>query len=108
MEIESSCLLSIPTATYRLQFNRDFGFDAARGILSYLSELGISHLYCSPYFKAREGSGHGYDITNHNALNPEVGSRRQFDDLVEGLARLGMGQILDIVPNHMCVESGDN
>lgn len=108
METESSCPLSIPTATYRLQFNRDFGFDAARRILPYLSELGISHLYCSPYFKAREGSGHGYDITDHNALNPEVGSQRQFDELVEDLARLEMGQILDIVPNHMCVESADN
>ncbi len=108
MENCSSGLLSVPVATYRLQFNSDFGFEAARRVLPYLRDLGISHVYASPYFKAREGSPHGYDITDHNSLNPEVGTREEFDAFVAEMRKLGMGQILDIVPNHMCVESSDN
>jgi len=103
-----SNLLSVPVATYRLQFNRDFGFDAARRILTYLCDLGISHIYSSPYFKAKEGSSHGYDITDHNSLNSEVGTGEEYDACIAEMHRLGMGQILDIVPNHMCVESSDN
>ncbi|MDD2321259.1 MAG: malto-oligosyltrehalose synthase [Geobacteraceae bacterium] len=108
MENCSSGLLSVPIATYRLQFNSDFGFDAARRVLPYLRDLGISHVYASPYFKAREGSPHGYDITDHNSLNAEVGTREEYDAFIEEMRKLGMGQILDIVPNHMCVESSDN
>ncbi len=62
--------LDTPLATYRLQFSGTFTFDDARGLLPYLSRLGISHVYASPFFKARPGSTHGYDITDHNALNP--------------------------------------
>ncbi|MDD2337905.1 MAG: alpha-amylase family glycosyl hydrolase, partial [Geobacteraceae bacterium] len=108
MDTCSSDLISVPVATYRLQFNRDFGFDAARRVLPYLRDLGISHIYASPYFKAKEGSAHGYDITDHNAINLEVGTKEEFDAFVAELRKLGMGQILDIVPNHMCVESSDN
>ncbi len=108
METGSLCLLSVPVATYRLQFNGDFRFDAARRVLPYLRQLGISHIYSSPYFKARQGSGHGYDITDHNSLNPEVGSEEEYDAFVGEMRKSGIGQILDIVPNHMCVESSDN
>lgn len=98
----------IPVATYRLQFNGDFRFADARQIVPYLHELGISDLYASPYFRARKGSRHGYDIVDPNALNPEVGSEEEYDALVAELHRCGMGQVLDIVPNHMCIESSDN
>ncbi len=108
MDTSSSGLLSVPVATYRLQFNKDFGFDAARRVLPYLRDLGISHIYSSPYFKAKEGSSHGYDITDHNSFNPEVGTKEEYDEFVAEMRNLGMGQILDIVPNHMCVESSDN
>ncbi len=99
---------SIPRATYRLQFNRDFTFRQATEILSYLQDLGISHCYASPYLKARPGSTHGYDIVDHGELNPEIGSREDFDRFVAELARRGMGQILDLVPNHMGVMGSDN
>jgi len=108
MESDLTGLLSIPVATYRLQLNRDFGFEAAGRLLPYLRGLGISHVYTSPFFKAREGSKHGYDITDHNALNPELGSAEDYEAFVYELRKLGMGHILDIVPNHMCVESSDN
>jgi len=98
----------IPVATYRLQFNADFGFSDARQIVSYLRELGISDLYASPCFRAQKGSRHGYDIIDPNALNPEVGSEEEYDALVAELHRCGMGQILDIVPNHMGIESPEN
>ncbi|MDP1771048.1 MAG: malto-oligosyltrehalose synthase [Methylobacter sp.] len=98
----------IPLSTYRLQFNRDFTFNQAREIVPYLSALGISHLYASPYLKARPGSRHGYDIIDHNALNPEIGTYEEFVQLCATLAEHGMGQVLDVVPNHMGVQGGDN
>ncbi|MFO7593622.1 MAG: malto-oligosyltrehalose synthase [Pseudomonadota bacterium] len=97
-----------PRATYRLQLNRDFGFAEAAGLVPYLAALGISHCYLSPYLKARAGSSHGYDIVDHNRLNPELGSRRDFDVLIDTLRSHGMGHILDLVPNHMGVGGDDN
>ena len=98
----------IPRATYRLQFNRQFTFDDAVALVPYLQELGVSHCYASPYLKARSGSPHGYDIVDHNALNPEIGDDRSFGRFVTALARHGMGHILDFVPNHMGVGGDDN
>jgi (1->4)-alpha-D-glucan 1-alpha-D-glucosylmutase len=98
----------IPTATYRLQLNRHFTFRDAAAIVPYLSSLGISHCYASPYLRARPGSLHGYDIIDHNALNPEIGTREDYEQFVEALHQHGMRQILDIVPNHMGVMGSDN
>src|SRR5438128_12351932 len=91
----------IPRATYRLQFNRDFTFSHAADLAPYLDALGVSHCYASPYLKARPGSMHGYDIIDHNVLNPEIGSESDFEHFTSILKQHGMGQILDIVPNHM-------
>lgn len=98
----------IPTATYRLQLNRHFTFRDAAAIIPYLSSLGISHCYASPYLRARPGSLHGYDIIDHDTLNPEIGSREDYDHFVAELHQHGMRQILDIVPNHMGVMGSDN
>jgi len=98
----------IPLATYRLQFNKDFTFDDATAIVPYLHALGISHIYASPYLKARPGSTHGYDITDHNALNPEIGTQESFTRLCRALGEHGMGQVVDFVPNHMGVGKTDN
>jgi len=97
-----------PVATYRLQLSRDFTFDAAAAVVPYLAELGISHLYASPFLKARAGSAHGYDIVDHNQLNPELGGRASFDALCARLREHGMGLILDFVPNHMGIGRDDN
>src|SRR5213082_3126874 len=91
----------IPTATYRLQFNKNFTFRQAREIVAYLHYLGISDAYASPYFQAGAESLHGYDITDHNKFNPAIGSRAEYDAWVEALRARDMGQILDFVPNHM-------
>jgi (1->4)-alpha-D-glucan 1-alpha-D-glucosylmutase len=101
-------VFTVPRATYRLQLNREFTFRQATELVPYLQELGISHCYASPYLKARPGSNHGYDIVDHAAINPELGSRADFDRFVRELARCGMGHILDLVPNHMGVMGSDN
>ena len=76
--------------------------------MPYLAALGISHCYASPYLRARPGSTHGYDIIDHNKLNPEIGTDEDFERFVSALHEHGMGQILDIVPNHMGVMGSDN
>ena len=100
--------LQVPLATYRFQFNREFTFRRATDLIPYLAELGVTHCYASPYLRARSGSTHGYDIIDHNALNPEIGSPEEYEHFVAELHRHGMGQILDIVPNHMGVMGSDN
>jgi (1->4)-alpha-D-glucan 1-alpha-D-glucosylmutase len=98
----------IPIATYRLQFNHQFKFSDAKMILPYLHELGISDVYTSPYFKAKKGSLHGYDILSHHQLNPEIGTDEEYEAFTKELERYGMGQVLDIVPNHMCIADDEN
>lgn len=98
----------IPVATYRLQFNGAFRFIDAAGIIPYLHDLGITDIYASPYFKAQEGSLHGYDIVDHSRLNPEIGTEEEYATMVDTLERFGMGQILDVVPNHMCIIGKEN
>lgn len=95
-------------ATYRLQFNHQFTFEAATALVPYLADLGISHLYASPIFMAAPGSMHGYDVVDYNQLNPELGSRQDFDRLVRTLHQHGMGLVVDFVPNHMGIERGAN
>ncbi|WP_295524098.1 malto-oligosyltrehalose synthase [uncultured Pseudacidovorax sp.] len=100
--------LRLPRATYRLQFHAGFTFDDAIAILPYLQRLGISHVYCSPLQRARPGSTHGYDVVAHDQINPELGGEAGFMRFCAALQRHGMGQILDLVPNHMGVLGGDN
>lgn len=97
--------MRIPTATYRLQFHPEFGFQQAQKVIHYLAELGISDIYASPIFKARSGSSHGYDVVDPNQLNPELGSHQDFENLMAELHSLNMGWVQDIVPNHMAYNS---
>lgn len=93
----------IPNATYRVQLNKNFGFREAAKIVPYLKRLGISDIYTSPILKARSGSLHCYDVTDHAVLNPEIGTTQDFNSLVEDLHSARMGVLLDIVPNHMAL-----
>ncbi|HZZ60056.1 MAG TPA: malto-oligosyltrehalose synthase [Roseiarcus sp.] len=97
-----------PRATYRLQFRSAFGFKEAAAIAPYLARLGVSHVYLSPFFKARPGSLHGYDITDHARLNLELGSEEDYSSMIEAFRREGLNAILDFVPNHMGVGGADN
>ena len=95
-------------ATYRVQLHAGFTFDDAAAISGYLAELGVSHLYCSPYLQAAPGSTHGYDVVDHGRLNSELGGAEGHRQLVESLAAAGLGQVLDIVPNHMALAGRAN
>src|SRR3984957_11235104 len=94
-------MLRIPGSTYRLQLHKDFTFDDAAKIADYLHELGISHVYCSPYLQAAPGSMHGYDVVNHQKVNEELGGAEAHSRFCKKLGEVGLGQVLDIVPNHM-------
>src|SRR4051812_32966249 len=94
-----------PIATYRLQLHRDFTLHDAAAVVPYLHDLGVSHVYCSPYLRARKGSTHGYDICDHNQLNPELGGEAAYQEFIAQLAQHGMGHILDMVPNHMAAST---
>lgn len=98
----------LPEATYRLQFHAGFTFQDARQIVPYLRELCITHCYASPYLRARPGSRDGYDIIDHGSLNPEIGSVEDYNAFVAALKDNGLGQVLDIVPNHMGIATNDN
>lgn len=96
---------SVISATYRLQFNKDFTFQDASNLLDYLSEMGVTHVYASPILSSRRGSTHGYDVIDPTQLNPELGTEADFLAFQDKLQRHGMGLILDIVPNHMSASS---
>lgn len=98
----------VPRATYRLQLHAGFTFDDAARIVPYLDRLGISHVYCSPIHRARPGSMHGYDVVAHDEINPELGGLAAFERLTTTLKAHRMGQLIDLVPNHMGVLGDDN
>ena len=98
----------VPVSTYRLQLHANFPFAAATDLASYLSQLGVGACYTSPYFAATPGSTHGYDVSNHNAINPELGGPEAHARFVSRLAELGLGHMVDFVPNHMGVGTRTN
>lgn len=93
----------VPSSTYRLQLHRGFTFDDAARTADYLRTLGVSHAYCSPYLQASPGSMHGYDVVDHQKLNEELGGEDGHKRFCQRLKELGLGQVLDIVPNHMAL-----
>src|SRR5262245_1161293 len=93
----------VPSSTYRLQLHAGFPFAAAMEVAEYLARLGSGACYTSPYFAAMPGSTHGYDVCNHNAINPELGGRDAHTQFTDRLTPLGLGHIVDFVPNHMGV-----
>lgn len=97
-----------PRATYRVQLHAGFTLDNAAEIVDYLAGLGVSHLYCSPYLQAAPGSTHGYDVVDPRQVNEELGGEAALDRLDAALRARQMGQVLDIVPNHMSIASARN
>ncbi len=91
----------VPLSTYRLQLHAGFTFEDAANIAEYLRDLGISHVYSSPYLQAAPGSMHGYNVVDHQQVNKELGGEEGFERFCARLGEVGLGQVLDIVPNHM-------
>jgi (1->4)-alpha-D-glucan 1-alpha-D-glucosylmutase len=98
----------VPRSTYRLQLQAAFGFDQAAGIVEYLRDLGVSHLYYSPWLQATPGSTHGYDVVDYHCVNDELGGEAGRQRLLRKVRECGLGQVLDIVPNHMAITGGHN
>ena len=92
-----------PTGTYRLQLRPEFGFDDAAAVLPYLRDLGVSHVYLSPILQAAPGSTHGYDVVDHARLNEDLGGAEAFHRMSDTARALGLGVVVDVVPNHMAV-----
>lgn len=95
---------SLPTATYRIQFNQHCTFREIEEFVPYLFALGVSDLYASPFLQARPGSLHGYDVVNHAVINPEIGTRDELQSLRSTLRQHEMGLLADVVPNHMAAD----
>ncbi len=91
----------VPGSTYRLQLHKGFTFDDAAAIVEYLKALGVTHVYSSPYLQATPGSMHGYDVVDHRKVNEELGGAAGHERFCKRLRESGLGQVLDIVPNHM-------
>ena len=100
--------MTIPAATYRVQFHPGFTFADAATVADYLARLGVSHLYASPYLQAAPGSTHGYDVVDPTKVNKELGGRVGHRKLCQTLTDLNLGQVLDIVPNHMAISGPEN
>ncbi|HSL24307.1 MAG TPA: malto-oligosyltrehalose synthase [Vicinamibacterales bacterium] len=98
----------MPSSTYRLQLHREFPLASARAIVEYLFRLGISDCYLSPVFASRPGSTHGYDVTDHNRIDADLGGRDEYERLAAEVTARGMGIVLDCVPNHMGIDPVSN
>ncbi len=98
----------IPGSTYRFQFHHAFRFSAAKELVSYLADLGVTDCYASPILEARSGSTHCYDICNPTRLNPDLGGNQEFEEFTAALKQHGMGLLIDTVPNHMGIGDARN
>ena len=98
----------VPLATYRIQLRPELGLDQVRQLLPYLQALGISDVYLSPLFHAREESAHGYDVVDHTKIEPAFGDLEAFQHLAEDIRGRQMGLLLDVIPNHMGINDPDN
>ncbi|HXV64158.1 MAG TPA: malto-oligosyltrehalose synthase [Vicinamibacteria bacterium] len=95
----------LPRATYRLQLGPELGFDDVVTVIPYLKQLGVSHVYLSPYLQAAPGSTHGYDVVDHGRVNEELGGAAAHSRMCEALRHHDLGQVIDVVPNHMSIRS---
>ena len=99
---------AVPLSTYRVQLTPGFGFDEAAAAAGYLADLGVSHLYASPVLQSAPGSTHGYDVVDHHRVSTELGGEAGHARMCDALVAAGLGQVLDVVPNHMAVTGPEN
>jgi (1->4)-alpha-D-glucan 1-alpha-D-glucosylmutase len=92
-----------PVSTYRLQLTPDFDLTAAAEVVPYLADLGVTHVYCSPWLASERDSRHGYDVVDHGRVDTQLGGPEALQDLTDACREHGLGIVLDVVPNHMSV-----
>jgi cyclomaltodextrinase / maltogenic alpha-amylase / neopullulanase len=72
-----------------------------RGIiekLDYITELGANCLWLTPIFPSP--SYHGYDATSFFEINPRLGTKEDFKELIEQAHARDVRILMDFVPNH--------
>jgi (1->4)-alpha-D-glucan 1-alpha-D-glucosylmutase len=106
--VRSQRINRIPLSTYRLQLGADLTLDQVTALLPYLDRLGITDVYLSPLFRARAESSHGYDVVDHSTIDPAIGDLKSFSRMAGAARELGMGILLDVVPNHMGINDPNN
>lgn len=103
----------VPTSTYRLQLRtpssdpagRGFTLSDAERLLPYLADLGVGAVYLSPILTATPDSTHGYDVTDPTTVSEELGGIDGLRALRRACREHGLGLVVDIVPNHLGVDS---
>src|SRR6478735_7944210 len=95
--------MRLPSSTYRVQVHADFDLDAAAGIVDHIADLGADWIYLSPLLRSDPGSSHGYDVIDHDVVDPARGGRAAFERLAAAARERGLGVLVDIVPNHVGV-----
>jgi glycogen debranching enzyme GlgX/malto-oligosyltrehalose synthase len=97
-----------PVSTYRLQLRGGFGFREAQALLDYLDDLGVGGVYTSPYLRAERGSTHGYNVVDHHAIDPAIGTLAEHAAFTDDLRTRGLRHLVDFVPNHVGIGTGEN
>ncbi|WP_028278403.1 malto-oligosyltrehalose synthase [Arthrobacter sp. H5] len=97
--------MRIPQSTYRLQIRSSFDLAEAAAVIPYLVDLGVDWVYLSPVLTAEKGSDHGYDVTDPTSVDPDRGGRQGLVALCKAAHEAGLGVLVDIVPNHVGVET---
>jgi len=92
-----------PRSTYRVQVKAGFDLHAAAELVPYLRDLGVDWVYLSPVLEAEPGSDHGYDVVDHSRVDRDRGGEAGLQALSEAAHGLGLGVLVDIVPNHVGV-----
>jgi (1->4)-alpha-D-glucan 1-alpha-D-glucosylmutase len=95
--------MTIPISTYRFQVRESFDLSKAADTLQYVRDLGADWVYFSPLLRAEEGSDHGYDVTDHSRVDPSRGGAEGLKHAADVAHSLGLGVLVDIVPNHVGV-----
>ena len=97
-----------PVSTYRIQITEDFDLHEAARVLPYLHDLGVDWVYLSPLLAAEAHSNHGYDVSDHGRIDAARGGVSGLSAVSAEAHRLGMGVLVDIVPNHVGVASASD
>jgi alpha-glucosidase len=71
-----------------------------RSKLSYLVDLGVDAMWFTPWYRSPLADG-GYDVADYRAIDPAFGTLQQAEDLIAAAAEVGIGTIVDVVPNHV-------
>lgn len=99
-----------PSSTYRIQLRDGLTLDEVveQGWLDHAHDLGVSHLYLSPVLESTPNSSHGYDVVDPRRVDPSLGGDQALRRLASAASQLGMGLVIDIVPNHMAADHTAN